>query len=1392
MRTRRISYFLTATLVLLFFTFSAQGEGRPFITRWNAEAGKQLRIPIVGENYKLVIKKADGTVLKTEPSLTIESRSYTPYYAYVPSVDGEIIVEAGPDGVEAMKMSAEHGKTMYGSASQLLVVEQFGTVAWKRMYNTFYNCRNMKFASNIDIPNLQHVKDMEATFGNCASFNSDISNWDVSNVTYMGYIFEGCTSFDQDLGNWKLEKCSRLTLEDCGMSVENYSKSLVGWAAQSNINPNLVLLARGMKYNDAGKEAREKLINDKQWDIRNDRYFTAPEKPFITRWKAEAGKELKFPIMGKNYKLVIKRASDGTVLKTAQSVTYNGWGGGESYVPDENGELLVEAGPTGVWGIEIGRLESEIKENLLKVEQFGTVAWKDWEYAFNGCKNMQFATGIDVPDLSNVDRLQLTFEGCTVFNSDISNWDVRNVQSMWHIFDGCTSFNQNLGNWKLEKCSNLVLEGCGMSVENYSKSLEGWAAQPNINSKLVLRARGLKYNDDGKVAREKLINEKQWDIRSDRYYAAPEKPFITRWKGEAGRELRIPIEGKKYKLVIKKVDGTVLKTEPSVSIGRWQGKSFYAYIPSEDGELLIEAGPVGVTSIDMAYGTPKNLLRVEQFGTVAWSSMGRAFKDCENLQFAPGIDSPDLFDAESMNEMFSGCTAFNADISNWDVHNVKGMRKMFLGCTVFNADITGWDVRNVYGMEDIFKDCRSFNHNLGKWKIESCGRFGMPNCGLSVENYSKTLAGWAAQEKIKPCFIGEMRFWLDATGLKYNKEGRIARKKLREEKGWGIFGDEATETHYIEFVQNKFTINKDQQLVLVLNKKGLEENETVTLVSDNPTTVQVLDDATLTVKGLIEGTATITATIAANAQHESLTATCKVIVTVGATVPTTGVSLSQTKLSLAKGGTATLTATVAPPDAANKNVTWSSNNTEVATVEDGTVTAVSGGKATITVTTEDGGHTATCEVSVIIPVTGVSLSQTELSLAKGGTATLTATVAPPDATNQNVTWSSNNTAVATVENGTVTAVSEGSATITVTTEDGSHTATCEVTVTIPVTGVSLSQTELSLSKGGTATLTATVAPPDATNQNVTWSSNNTEVATVEDGTVTAVSSGKATITVTTEDGGHTATCSVIVKRPDGSDPVDVTGVKLFPATLPLKQGTSHTLVASVEPANATNKAVTWSSDNDAVATVSDKGLVEAKTVGTATITVTTKDGGHTATCNVNVTAEDVVLTGLRISPSEVSVEANKEVTLSVSFEPVSATHKGVKWSSSDPTIATVDEHGKVKGIAEGKATITVISEKYETINNTCSVTVTPPAAVEDAVFANVTVSPNPFDTQLRISNGDVRGKYALYNTQGVEVASGVLEGAETRINTASFPAGMYLLRLTAENGATKTFTVVKR
>ena len=265
-----------------------------------------------------------------------------------------------------------------------------------------------------------------------------------------------------------------------------------------------------------------------------------------------------------------------------------------------------------------------------------------------------------------------------------------------------------------------------------------------------------------------------------------------------------------------------------------------------------------------------------------------------------------------------------------------------------------------------------------------------------------------------------------------------------------------------------------------------------------------------------------------------------------------GVTFDKNKLEITKGKTSVISASVFPENATAKHITWSSSDPSVATVdENGKVTAKKSGTTTIKAyatafipysTGERGtyGDIATCTVTVTEPATtvkatGVNLNKSSMSLTKGATQTLTATVSPANATNKNVTWSSSNTAVATVDkSGKVTAVKAGTATITAKTSDGGKTVTCKVTVsepatTVKVTGVSLNKSSMSLTKGATQTLTATVSPSNATNKAVTWSSSNTVVATVDtNGNVKAVNPGTATITVKTKDGNKTATCKVTV------------------------------------------------------------------------------------------------------------------------------------------------------------------------------------------------------------------------------------------------------------------------
>ena len=257
------------------------------------------------------------------------------------------------------------------------------------------------------------------------------------------------------------------------------------------------------------------------------------------------------------------------------------------------------------------------------------------------------------------------------------------------------------------------------------------------------------------------------------------------------------------------------------------------------------------------------------------------------------------------------------------------------------------------------------------------------------------------------------------------------------------------------------------------------------------------------------------------------------------TVKVTGVSLNNNTLTLNVGGTNTLIATVLPTNATNKSVTWSTNNSTVASVNNGTVTAHAKGQATITVTTSDGGYTASCtvtvnEVDTTVKVQGVTLSTNTLSMRVGGTANLTANIRPTNATNKNVTWTSNNETVATVNNGTVTARSTGQATIRATTEDGGYNDSCIVTVsatstTTSVTGVTLDNDTLTMNTiGETQTLGYTVTPSNATNQNVTWSTSVPTVASVNNGIVTANTNGTTVITIRTTDGGYTDTCTVTV------------------------------------------------------------------------------------------------------------------------------------------------------------------------------------------------------------------------------------------------------------------------
>ena len=406
-------------------------------------------------------------------------------------------------------------------------------------------------------------------------------------------------------------------------------------------------------------------------------------------------------------------------------------------------------------------------------------------------------------------------------------------------------------------------------------------------------------------------------------------------------------------------------------------------------------------------------------------------------------------------------------------------------------------------------------------------------------------------------------------------------------------------------------------------------NKALKWESKNTWVATVDESGNVTAKNPGEATITVTAADNGGAQ-----ATCKVTVTerTAPVIKVTQIQLSQTRASLNEGKELQLTATVLPANATNQSLTWSSSVEGVATVDStGKVTAIKAGTTVITATAkDDSGISASCTVQVTVPtvkVTGITLNKTTASVVKGKTVALTATVTPDTATDKTIKWTTSNKNVATVStDGVVTAKAAGTATITATAADDSGVkATCKITVTNPVvkvTKVTLNKTTASLIKGKTLTLTATVTPTNATNKNVTWKSSNTKIVTVDgNGKVTAVAAGTATITCTAKaDKSKSATCKITVTNPA----VKVTKLRMNKTSVDLLKGKTVQLKVTVTPSNATNKAVTWTSSNKRIATVTSNGLVKAVRTGTVTITAKAKDGsGKKVTCKINVYADSV-------------------------------------------------------------------------------------------------------------------------------------------------------------------------
>ncbi len=451
--------------------------------------------------------------------------------------------------------------------------------------------------------------------------------------------------------------------------------------------------------------------------------------------------------------------------------------------------------------------------------------------------------------------------------------------------------------------------------------------------------------------------------------------------------------------------------------------------------------------------------------------------------------------------------------------------------------------------------------------------------------------------------------------------------------------------------------------------------------------------ATVSATGLVtavgEGTAIITVTAG-----YGKTATCNVTV-IKPRVEVQSVTLDKDDITIVKGQSAVLEATVSPADATDVSVTWSTSDEAVAKVDqNGKVTAVGGGSAVITAAA--GSKSADCSVTVTVPVESISLDRKEVALVEGETASLTAIILPDDATDKSVEWTSSNGKVAIVDTeGNITAVKEGTASITAKT--GDKTAACNVTVSkkiIHVESITIDRPSFNIEVGASEILSATILPDDATDKSLTWASTNATIAEVDQtGKVTAKAAGTVTITATTTDGGLMATCEVTVFIPF----IPIESLSLDRSEVVIEKGRTISLTPTIIPENASDNTVSWKSSNNRIVSVSQQGVITAIAGGNATIIASA--GDFTATCIVTVV---VPVTSIVLSQQLLTLTEGEQYSLTATIIPSDATNPTITWSSDNTSVATIDSNGTITAVSEGTSIITASADEV-TVN--CMVTI---------------------------------------------------------------------------------------
>ncbi len=1274
-----------------------------FVTKWKVDGKKELVLPINGKvSYACYEENYSSTVTLNTVKDYNEKEPLKITATTLPTAKP---LENGKTYIVEIKVNAGTFSIFMedGSRECLRDVLNWGSkVTFNTLSGSFKSCTELTQITANDFPTGFTV--LANVFSGCAKLSkiNNLGKWPVSNVTNMRCAFENCTAFKgEGLEKWRPVNCENFVSTFGGCDA--FNPDLSDWKTSlSKARDVQGMFRHCISFKGTGLD---------EWNVSQVRNFT---QMFYECF------QLAFNPANWN----VRNARNMDEMFRSCSALDN----------------IVPADFTN-WGSQ-----------LQKVKSFYGM--------FNGCKSFK-GTGIAswMPLGNATENISYMFNECAAFDQNLGNWDVSKVKTMKALFRACTKFKgQDLEKWANKIGMVEDMAQMFTNVTALATKFDDWQVG-NVKdmSSMFQNANVAQTNfvkwDVGNCENfafmfaygtSPIKGLSKWNVRKGVDFTS-----MFAWKTNFNEDL------KSWKLLrarstkdmflgcyrfeadlkdwfvenIEDASGMFMQCrEFDSNLGEWNFKkllymnSMFENAYKFRGEGLSRWNVSQVVNMARAFRMSKKEGKEVKLPDAAafngdlsrWKvancqNFSGMFWGCYSLE--TDLSKWDVSKAEDLTAMFHAATNFNSDLSAWNVAKVRRMDSIFMGAFKFNSDISGWETSSLESLYNSFRDAKAFNYSLGEWDLshlqadEGNVEITLTGCGMGVANYDRTISGWyknAERNGIKNVHV-------EAKPLRY-RDAKADRENLMTTTTWNWkFNDDGYSPNLLLIVEPlKVRVKKEGQKVISYRVEGPSQDPSVKCIPEGIISYKK-DKAnkTLTVTGVKPGLTHIRMQVSNDTDraYDDCDVLCYIAIS--------DFEFAQPEYRLAINDKLDLKKelSILPKDASYPDaVKFTSKDTQKAIVDEktGVVTGLEEGEVEIEVESTDGDDPnevvrKTIKITVHrVEVESVALIPSpSVWLGVGRSTELQVEFTPANTTDKNYTLKLSNTEVLQLEGNRVKGLKSGVCVVTVTTTRGNKTATTTVIVVdnyVPVSNVVLDKTEIEIPVRASRTLAYTIQPAKASNKVVFWTSSDPEIATVsKDGVVTGLKEGVTEVTVQSaenEDARAVCTVKVFFK--------EVAAITLLDkdSKISVAAGAKSTALRyKIEPEDASDLSVEWSSSNEDVVRVNSRtGELEGVAEG-GPVTIKVKALGA-RTQDIEDSHTDVWC--IRLIPTEkLELPVTKTAYIGDEFEnflptftPTDATDRRLQWHIERTEIATYDETTNkltATGVGETKITVSLVS-----------------------------------------------------------------------------------------------------